>query len=756
MRKLPPVPTWEQPKEEAPKRRRRRAGEEEEEEEEEEGEEAMRVAAGDKNDTSALALPPPLPPYSPPDWSGWPPEEETSSSLFSLEVLKGGQVVDAIDLSALLLEKMGKKKKEKSENAFVAFGRHPSCDVVIEHPSSSRLHCVLQFKKDAKEMFAFDPGSTHGTFVNKRKLKKGVYAPIFIGDQIKFGESTRDYIVQGDEALMPACGLTNREKEKAKEIQKRKEMERRKEEEERKMEEAAVAWGMASDDFERKKNADEDDIDWRTHDATKFTQNMRKAIEKVRQKEMKAENMRSEIERIKRKENSQEGGLTHGQMQQMHKNETALELLQEHIEEADERLNESLREVLGLASRKKTNEKRKKRKAVDSEDEEEDGFYDRTEKRASKKDDAKKKSKKNAKSDVVETETAASLWEKRIHAESMLKSLQMSLEKAKKDQESVRIDRERLDAVEDVDAMDIFTSDARKEACADTIQRLMKSIQEKEEELERHASLLEIADPHEEFKPGTSKGDALKAVVEKERKAKEEAERKRKQELIEKMKAEKEKQMKEQEERLKVQKWEREGRLLEKKTFTGKGGSTDAVVKSASAQDDTKRRIIERVEDEAPVVVDEEEMTREKKPIEKSSSPPPPPPPPSQKIPKDVLTLKVDDPEDGFLTPAQVKALADKRGGFGLQIRKKPTVKAATTTTTTTASHLGNIKTDDQIRSEAERKVELEMRKIMGGGFGDDDGFQRDDDDDDTNEDWVAPADQRGDGKTKLNDKLGY
>ena len=86
--------------------------------------------------------------------------------------------------------------------------------------------------------------------------------------------------------------------------------------------------------------------------------------------------------------------------------------------------------------------------------------------------------------------------------------------------------------------MDIFTSDARKEACADTIQRLLKSIDEKEEELERHASLLEIADPHEEFKPGTSKGDALKAVVEKEKKEREEAARKRKQELIEKMKAE--------------------------------------------------------------------------------------------------------------------------------------------------------------------------------------------------------------------------
>lgn len=707
---------------------------------------------------------PPLPVYVAPEWSG-PPEAQTS---FSLEVLKSGQVVDLIVLTTTTTtSKVDDDDVVPKSRSYVTFGRHPLCDVVIEHPSSSRLHCVLQFKKNTKEMYLFDPGSTHGVFVNKRKLKKGIHAPIFVGDQIKFGESTRDYIVQGDEALMPECGLTNRELEKVKEIQKRREMEQRKDEEEKKMEEAAVAWGMASEEFE-KKNMDEDDIDWRTHDVAKFTQNMRKAIEKVRQKEMKAENMRSEIERIKRKESSQEGGLTHGQVQQMHKNETALELLQEHIDEADERLNESLREVLGLASRNKTKEKRKKRKAIDSEDEEEDGFYDRTEKRASKKEEEKnnKKKKKNAKAKIfVETETAASLWEKKLNAESTLKSLQTSLEKARKDQESARIERERLDATEDADAMDIFTSDARKEACADTIQRLLKSIDEKEEELERHASLLEIADPHEEFKPGTSKGDALKAVVEKEKKEKEEAERKRKQELIEKMKAEKEKQMKEHEERLKVQKWEKEGQLLEKKTFTG-GADGIGGANGGSGQDNAKaekkRKIIERVEDEAPVVVDEEEKTRKKETSVKSLSPPPPPPATIVSEPKRDA-IKLDDPGDGFLSPAQVKALADKQGGFGLQIRKKPTVaknpSSNPRTTTTTTSHLGNVKTDEQIRSEAERKVELEMRKILSGGFGQD---ERDDDKEvnakekEEDDNWVAPTDQRGDGKTRLNEKLGY
>ena len=61
--------------------------------------------------------------------------------------------------------------------------------------------------------------------------------------------------------------------------------------------------------------------------------NMRKATEKVRQKEMKAENMRSEIERIKRKESSQEGGLTHvGKCNKCTKTKPRLSCFKEHID----------------------------------------------------------------------------------------------------------------------------------------------------------------------------------------------------------------------------------------------------------------------------------------------------------------------------------------------------------------------------------------------------------------------------------------
>ena len=136
------------------------------------------------------------------------------SSAFTVEVVKSGVVLETIALG--------------SPRTHVTFGRHPDAT------SSSNIRRVrdalrvVQFKKDSNDVFAFDPGSTHGTFVNKRRLKKRMHAPIFVGDQIKFGESTRDYVIGGDETLMPEVGLTKRELEKAKEMQRRKTRRRRK------------------------------------------------------------------------------------------------------------------------------------------------------------------------------------------------------------------------------------------------------------------------------------------------------------------------------------------------------------------------------------------------------------------------------------------------------------------------------------------------------------------------------------------------
>jgi len=175
-------------------------------------------------------------------------------------------------------------------------------------------------------------------------------------------------------------------------------------------------------------------------------------------------------------------------------------------------------------------------------------------------------------------------------------------------------------------------------------------------------------------------------------------------------------------------------------------------------------KIVKEVEDEAPVIVEEEEELKEKNKVaipeeiyNRAAAQA------LEKVVKVVVEARavkakrIDDMEDdGFLTPTQVKALADKQGGFGLQIqKKKPPSSIASITAALPRANYAHPKSDEEIRSEAERKVELEMRKVLGGGFNDDDeGFKRDDDDDDNN--WVAPAEQRGDGKTKLNEKLGY
>ena len=58
------------------------------------------------------------------------------------------------------------------------FGRVPGCEFLLEHPSASRMHAILQFRAADGAAFLYDPGSAHGTFLNKRRIKPGVYAPV--------------------------------------------------------------------------------------------------------------------------------------------------------------------------------------------------------------------------------------------------------------------------------------------------------------------------------------------------------------------------------------------------------------------------------------------------------------------------------------------------------------------------------------------------------------------------------------------------
>ena len=121
-------------------------------------------------------------PYKEPIWGGIPPESEK----YSFDVVKNGTLIENIEL--------GKKP-------WIVFGRLPSCDVFMEHPSLSRHHAVVQYRDTAEDghergWYLYDLDSTHGTWVNKVKVKPKVYRRLRVGHVVKFGGSSRLHILQ--------------------------------------------------------------------------------------------------------------------------------------------------------------------------------------------------------------------------------------------------------------------------------------------------------------------------------------------------------------------------------------------------------------------------------------------------------------------------------------------------------------------------------------------------------------------------------
>ncbi|KAL6477452.1 hypothetical protein MHYP_G00132870 [Metynnis hypsauchen] len=176
---------------------------------------------------------PPLP-YTEPPWAG------VASIPYSFELLKNGAILDTVPLS---------------QQSYFVVGRLPVCDVSLEHPSISRYHAVVQYRGLAGEegvvgeetgFYVYDLGSTHGTFVNKIKIPPKTYIRLRVGHVLKFGGSTRLFILQGPESDEEAeSELTVTElRERAR--KQREELEKR-------------MMGDGSDDDDDDDNVDDDD-----------------------------------------------------------------------------------------------------------------------------------------------------------------------------------------------------------------------------------------------------------------------------------------------------------------------------------------------------------------------------------------------------------------------------------------------------------------------------------------------------------------
>ncbi|CAM2111312.1 unnamed protein product [Caretta caretta] len=123
----------------------------------------------------------PRPRYQEPPWGTCPPAE----AGYGLETLKGGVIVGSLRLEG---------------RSWFLVGRLPGCALALEHPSVSRHHAVLQYRGQAQPGFyVYDLDSTHGTFLNKARLPPRTYCRVRVGHTLRFGGSSRLFVLQGPE-----------------------------------------------------------------------------------------------------------------------------------------------------------------------------------------------------------------------------------------------------------------------------------------------------------------------------------------------------------------------------------------------------------------------------------------------------------------------------------------------------------------------------------------------------------------------------
>ncbi|KAM9987619.1 hypothetical protein ACTFIZ_000091 [Dictyostelium cf. discoideum] len=117
-----------------------------------------------------------------------PPYSSSSSSSGSgnskwyYKVFKNGEVIEDL--------------KEIKNEDILTFGRDPSRNkILLEHPSCSSVHASISFSHSNKRPILLDLNSTNQTFLNGKEVTPRKPLDLYEGDKIKFGASTREYII---------------------------------------------------------------------------------------------------------------------------------------------------------------------------------------------------------------------------------------------------------------------------------------------------------------------------------------------------------------------------------------------------------------------------------------------------------------------------------------------------------------------------------------------------------------------------------
>ncbi|KAH6776720.1 hypothetical protein C2S52_014281 [Perilla frutescens var. hirtella] len=84
-------------------------------------------------------------------------------------------------------------EQESEAEDVLLVGRHPDCNIKLEHPSISRFHLRIHSKPSSRSLFVTDLSSVHGTCISGKRIEPEVRIKLVQGDTLKLGESSRLY-----------------------------------------------------------------------------------------------------------------------------------------------------------------------------------------------------------------------------------------------------------------------------------------------------------------------------------------------------------------------------------------------------------------------------------------------------------------------------------------------------------------------------------------------------------------------------------
>ncbi|CAK7323581.1 unnamed protein product [Dovyalis caffra] len=130
------------------------------------------------------------------------PERREERKIPVFTVLRNGAILKnifVINKSPLPSPTSSEPSLENEENPvqeteeILSFGRHPDCNIVLNHPSISRFHLRINSRPFSQKLFVTDLSSVHGTWISGKKIEPGFRVELNEGDTIKVGGSTRVY-----------------------------------------------------------------------------------------------------------------------------------------------------------------------------------------------------------------------------------------------------------------------------------------------------------------------------------------------------------------------------------------------------------------------------------------------------------------------------------------------------------------------------------------------------------------------------------